>query len=173
MVKELKFVKNIVTKTADAIIAESGVEMKYLVGTMIEVPRAAITADEIAQEAEFFSFGTNDLTQMGFGFSRDDAGKILDAYYDKKILEKDPFASLDQDGIGQLVQIAVELGQEDPSRHQAGHLRRAWRRPGLCGILPQDRPELCVLLPLPRAHRPSGSCSGRGEIPQKLNVLIE
>ena len=112
MVKELKFVKNIVTKTADAIIAESGVEMKYLVGTMIEVPRAAITADEIAQEAEFFSFGTNDLTQMGFGFSRDDVGKILNAYYDKKILEKDPFASLDQDGIGQLVQIAVEKGKK-------------------------------------------------------------
>ena len=112
MVQELKFVKNIVTKTADAIIAESGVEMKYLVGTMIEVPRAAITADEIAQEAEFFSFGTNDLTQMGFGFSRDDVGKILNAYYDKKILEKDPFASLDQDGIGQLVQIAVEKGKK-------------------------------------------------------------
>ena len=112
MVKERKFVKNIVTKTADAIIAESGVEMKYLVGTMIEVPRAAITADEIAQEAEFFSFGTNDLTQMGFGFSRDDVGKILNAYYDKKILEKDPFASLDQDGIGQLVQIAVEKGKK-------------------------------------------------------------
>ena len=112
MVKELKFVKNIVTKTADAIIAESGVEMKYLVGTMIEVPRAAITADEIAQEAEFFSFGTNDLTQMGFGFSRDDVGKILNAYYDKKILEKVPFASLDQDGIGQLVQIAVEKGKK-------------------------------------------------------------
>ena len=91
---------------------ESGVAMKYLVGTMIEVPRAAITADEIAQEAEFFSFGTNDLTQMGFGFSRDDVGKILNAYYDKKILEKDPFASLDQDGIGQLVQIAVEKGKK-------------------------------------------------------------
>ncbi len=112
MISELKFVKNIVVKTADAIIAESGVEMKYLVGTMIEVPRAAVTADEIAQEAEFFSFGTNDLTQMGFGFSRDDVGKILNAYYDKKIMERDPFASLDQDGVGQLVKMAVEKGRQ-------------------------------------------------------------
>ena len=112
MVSELKFVKNVVTKTADEIIAQSGVEMKYLVGTMIEIPRAAVTADEIAQEAEFFSFGTNDLTQMGFGFSRDDVGKILNAYYDKKIMERDPFASLDQDGIGQLVKMAVEKGKK-------------------------------------------------------------
>ncbi|RHO54081.1 pyruvate, phosphate dikinase [Ruminococcaceae bacterium AM07-15] len=112
MVNELKFVKNVVTKTADEIIAQSGVEMKYLVGTMIEIPRAAVTADEIAQEAEFFSFGTNDLTQMGFGFSRDDVGKILNAYYDKKIMERDPFASLDQDGIGQLVKMAVEKGKK-------------------------------------------------------------
>ena len=112
MINELKFVKNIVVKTADAIIAESGVEMKYLVGTMIEVPRAAVTADEIAQEAQFFSFGTNDLTQMGFGFSRDDVGKILNAYYDKKIMERDPFASLDQDGVGQLVKMAVEKGRK-------------------------------------------------------------
>ena len=112
MVNELKFVKNVVTKTADEIIAQSGVEMKYMVGTMIEIPRAAVTADEIAQEAEFFSFGTNDLTQMGFGFSRDDVGKILNAYYDKKIMERDPFASLDQDGIGQLVKMAVEKGKK-------------------------------------------------------------
>ena len=112
MVNELKFVKNVVTKTADEIITQSGVEMKYLVGTMIEIPRAAVTADEIAQEAEFFSFGTNDLTQMGFGFSRDDVGKILNAYYDKKIMERDPFASLDQDGIGQLVKMAVEKGKK-------------------------------------------------------------
>ncbi len=112
MVSELKFVKNVVTKTADEIIAQSGVEMKYLVGTMIEIPRAAVTADEIAQEAEFFSFSTNDLTQMGFGFSRDDVGKILNAYYDKKIMERDPFASLDQDGIGQLVKMAVEKGKK-------------------------------------------------------------
>ena len=111
-VKELAFVKKIVTDTADAIIAESGIDLKYLVGTMIEIPRAAITADEIAKEAEFFSFGTNDLTQMTFGFSRDDAGKFLDAYYDKKIYENDPFARLDQVGVGQLVKTAVELGRK-------------------------------------------------------------
>ena len=111
-VKELAYVKKIVTDTADAIIAESGVDLKYLVGTMIEIPRAAITADEIATEAEFFSFGTNDLTQMTFGFSRDDAGKFLDAYYDKKIYENDPFAKLDQNGVGKLVKTAVELGKK-------------------------------------------------------------
>jgi len=111
-VKELAFVKKIVTDTADAIIAEAGVELKYLVGTMIEIPRAAITADEIANEAEFFSFGTNDLTQMTFGFSRDDAGKFLDAYYEKKIYENDPFARLDQVGVGKLVETAVKLGKQ-------------------------------------------------------------
>ncbi len=110
-VKEFVFVKNIITTTADAIIAESGIDLKYLVGTMIEIPRAALTADEIAKEAEFFSFGTNDLTQMTFGFSRDDAGMFLDAYYDKKIYENDPFARLDQVGVGKLVKTAVELGK--------------------------------------------------------------
>ena len=111
-VKELKFVKDIVVKTADKIIADSGVQMKYEVGTMIEIPRAALLADEIAGEAEFFSFGTNDLTQMTFGFSRDDAGKFLDYYYDNKIYEQDPFAHLDQRGVGKLVQTAVELGRK-------------------------------------------------------------
>ncbi len=110
-VKELAYVKKIVTETADAIIAESGTKLDYLVGTMIEIPRAAITADEIAKEAEFFSFGTNDLTQMTFGFSRDDAGNFLDAYYEKKIYESDPFARLDQVGVGQLVKTAVKLGK--------------------------------------------------------------
>ena len=111
-VKELKYVKNVVTSTADAIIAESGVKLEYKVGTMIEIPRAALTADEIAKEAEFFSFGTNDLTQMTFGFSRDDAGKFLGAYYDKKIYEFDPFAKLDQVGVGRLVKMACELGRK-------------------------------------------------------------
>ncbi len=111
-VKELAFVKKIVTDTADAIIAEAGVDLKYLVGTMIEIPRAALTADEIATEAQFFSFGTNDLTQMTFGFSRDDAGKFLDAYYEKKIYENDPFARLDQNGVGKLVETAVKLGRQ-------------------------------------------------------------
>ncbi len=111
-VKELAFVKKIVTDTADAIIAEAGVDLTYLVGTMIEIPRAALTADEIATEAQFFSFGTNDLTQMTFGFSRDDAGKFLDAYYEKKIYENDPFARLDQNGVGKLVETAVKLGRQ-------------------------------------------------------------
>ena len=111
-VKELKYVKDIVTENADKLIAEAGIKMKYLVGTMIEIPRAALTADEIAKEAEFFSFGTNDLTQMTFGFSRDDAGKFLNAYYEKKIYENDPFARLDQKGVGKLVDMACKLGRQ-------------------------------------------------------------
>ena len=111
-VKELAFVKKIVVEIADKLIKDSGVDMKYSVGTMIEIPRAAVTADEIAKEAEFFSFGTNDLTQMTFGFSRDDAGKFLDAYYAKKIYESDPFARLDQNGVGKLVEMAVKLGKQ-------------------------------------------------------------
>ena len=122
-VKELKFVKDIVVETADKIIKESGVDLKYEVGTMIEIPRAALTADEIAREAEFFSFGTNDLTQMTFGFSRDDAGKFLGYYYDNKIYESDPFAHLDQKGVGKLVKMAAELGRKTrPSIHM-----------GICG----------------------------------------
>ena len=111
-VKELKYVKDIVTKTADKIIKEAGVDMKYHVGTMIEIPRAALTADEIAKEAEFFSFGTNDLTQMTFGFSRDDAAKFLGSYYEKKIYEFDPFARIDEKGVGKLVKMAATLGRE-------------------------------------------------------------
>ena len=122
-VKELKFVKDVVVKTADAIIAASGIDMKYEVGTMIEIPRAALTADEIAKEAQFFSFGTNDLTQMTFGFSRDDAGKFLNYYYENKIYESDPFAHLDQKGVGKLVDMAVKLGhQARPDIHM-----------GICG----------------------------------------
>ena len=117
-IKELKVVKKVVVETADAEIAAAGVEMKYEVGTMIEIPRAALTADQIATEAEFFCFGTNDLTQMTFGFSRDDAGKFLDAYYDAKIFESDPFAKLDQTGVGQLMEMAVEKGKKvRPSLH--------------------------------------------------------
>ena len=111
-VKELKYVKDIVVAVADEEIKAAGIEMKYQVGTMIEIPRAALTADQIAQQAEFFSFGTNDLTQMTFGFSRDDAGKFLGAYYDKKIYENDPFARLDQVGVGKLVAMAAKLGRE-------------------------------------------------------------
>ena len=117
-VKELKYVKDVVVATADAEIAAAGIEMKYEVGTMIEIPRAALTADQIATEAEFFCFGTNDLTQMTFGFSRDDAGKFLDAYYDAKIYESDPFAKLDQTGVGKLMETAIKLGKPvNPNLH--------------------------------------------------------
>ncbi len=122
-VKELKFVKDIVVKTANAEIAASGRELKYEVGTMIEIPRACLTADDIAKEAEFFCFGTNDLTQMTFGFSRDDAGKFLDAYYDTKIYESDPFARLDTTGVGKLMEMAVKLGKAE---RESLHL-------GICG----------------------------------------
>ena len=111
-VKELKYVKDVIVKTADALIKAAESDMKYMVGTMIEIPRAALTADDIAKEAQFFSFGTNDLTQMTFGFSRDDAGKFLKSYYDTKIYESDPFARLDQTGVGKLVQMAAKLGRE-------------------------------------------------------------
>ena len=117
-VKELKFVKNVVVETADAEIAAANSDLKYEVGTMIEIPRAALTADEIAKEADFFCFGTNDLTQMTFGFSRDDAGKFLGAYYDKKIFENDPFAKLDQVGVGKLMEMAIKLGKPvNPKLH--------------------------------------------------------
>ena len=117
-VKELAFVKKTVVETADALIKAAGSSMKYLVGTMIEIPRAALTADEIAKEADFFSFGTNDLTQMTFGFSRDDAGKFLDSYYSNKIYESDPFARLDQIGVGRLVAMACKLGRSaNPDLH--------------------------------------------------------
>ena len=117
-IKELKYVKNFVVETADAEIAAAGTDLKYEVGTMIEIPRAALTADDIAKEAEFFCFGTNDLTQMTYGFSRDDAGKFLDAYYDAKIFENDPFAKLDQTGVGKLMELAVDLGKKvRPTMH--------------------------------------------------------
>ena len=119
-VKELKFVKNIICETADALIKEAGIDMKYHVGTMIEIPRAALLADEIAKEAEFFSFGTNDLTQMTFGFSRDDAGKFLPSYYETKIFEEDPFKTLDQNGVGKLVEMAVKLGRSTRSDLHVG-----------------------------------------------------
>ncbi len=117
-VKELKYVKKVVVETADAVIAEAGSDLKYEVGTMIEIPRAALTADEIAANADFFCFGTNDLTQMTYGFSRDDAGKFLDAYYDRKIFENDPFAKLDQTGVGKLMEMAIQLGKPvNPNLH--------------------------------------------------------
>ena len=117
-IKELKYVKNVVVETADREIADAASDLKYQVGTMIEIPRAALTADEIAKEADFFCFGTNDLTQMCYGFSRDDAGKFLNAYYDAKVFENDPFAKLDQSGVGKLMEITIKLGKPvNPDLH--------------------------------------------------------
>ena len=117
-VKELKNVKDVVVKTADEEIAKAGSDIKYEVGTMMEIPRACLTADDIAKEADFFCFGTNDLTQMTFGFSRDDSGKFLEAYYKSKIFESDPFARLDQNGVGRLMDMAVKLGKPvNPKLH--------------------------------------------------------
>ena len=117
-VKELKYVQSVVVATADAEIAAAGVDLKYEVGTMIEIPRACLTADDIAANADFFCFGTNDLTQMTYGFSRDDAGKFLGAYYDAKIFENDPFAKLDTTGVGKLMNMAVTLGRPvNPKLH--------------------------------------------------------
>ena len=127
---------------------------------MIELPRAALVADEIAKEAQFFSFGTNDLTQTTFGFSRDDINKVLPTYLEEGILKQDPFAVLDQEGVGQLIKMATERGRKDPSRPESRHLRRARRRAVIGGVLPQGRTELRVLLALPRADgAPGGSAS--------------
>jgi pyruvate,orthophosphate dikinase len=117
---ELKYCKAVITKVADELINKAGIELPYKIGTMIEIPRAALRADVIAKEAEFFCFGTNDLTQMTFGFSRDDAGKFLGAYYDKKIFENDPFAKLDQVGVGKLMKMAVEDGKATRPRLHCG-----------------------------------------------------
>ena len=119
-IKELQYVKSFVVKTADELIKNSGVNLKYKVGTMIEIPRAALTADEIAKDAEFFSFGTNDLTQMTFGFSRDDAGKFLESYYKNSIYEQDPFSRLDEKGVFKLIKLAVELGRKTRSNLKVG-----------------------------------------------------
>ena len=145
-VKELKFVKDVVVATADRLIEEAGVDMKYHVGTMIEIPRAALTADEIATEAEFFSFGTNDLTQMTFGFSRDDAGKFLDCLLRQQDLRVRSVRHAGPEGRRQAGGDGRRAGPRHPSGHQAGHLRRARRRSRLRRVLPQGRPELCLLL---------------------------
>ena len=159
-IKELKYVKKFVVETADAEIAAAGSDLKYEVGTMIEIPRAALTADEIAKEAEFFCFGTNDLTQMTFGFSRDDAGKFLDAYYDAKIFENDPFAKLDQNGVGKLMEMALKLGKPVRPITSLRYLWRARRRSIFRRVLQQDRTGLCFLLTVPCTDRSSGSSTG-------------
>ena len=140
-VKELRDQKAIVDRVAAEVMKEQGVKIKYLVGTMIEVPRGAMTADEIAAEAQFFSFGTNDLTQLTFGFSRDDIGKFLGAYQDKKILDKDPFATIDTVGVGQLVAMGVRRGAR-AARPQDRHLRRARRRSVVDPLLREGRARL-------------------------------
>ena len=160
-VKELKYVKDVVCKTADALIQAAGSQMHYKVGTMIEIPRAALTADEVATEAEFFSFGTNDLTQMTFGFSRDDAGKFLSDYYAKKIYESDPFARLDQTGVGKLVKMAADLGRQTRPDIKLGICGEHGGDPSSVRVLPQGGPDLCVLLALPCAHRTAGRGAGR------------
>ena len=168
---ELKYVKNIVVKTAELVKTERNSKLDYKVGTMIEIPRAALTADEIATEAEFFSFGTNDLTQMTFGFSRDDAGKFLEDYYTKGVFESDPFAHVDEKGVGKLMEIASELGRKTRPRHQTRHLRRTRRRPGFGHVLPQDRPELRIMLTVPRASCTFGGSTGGSNF-QKIVLLL-
>ena len=155
-VKELANQEKLVRATAEAVMKEQGVKFDYLVGTMIEVPRGAITADEIAAVAEFFSFGTNDLTQMTLGVSRDDAARFLIPYVEREIYAKDPFEVIDRDGVGQLMRMAVERGRKTRPGDQARHLRRARRRPLVGRVLPPHRPELRQLLALPGAHRPAG-----------------
>ena len=131
-----------------------------MVGTMIELPRAALTADQIAEEAEFFSFGTNDLTQTTFGISRDDINNFLPAYLKLGIFKQDPFATLDQAGVGQLVKMAVAKGRNTRPNAEGRHLRRAWRRSRVRQVLPQDRPQLRLLLALPPAHGAAGGGAG-------------
>ena len=160
LVKELRDQKAIVDRVAAESMKEQGVKIKYLVGTMIEVPRGAVTADEIAQEAQFFSFGTNDLTQLTFGFSRDDAGKFLRVYQEKKILERDPFASIDTVGVGAARAHGVEKGRKARPRPQARHLRRARRRPVVDPLLRQGGARLRELLAVPRARRAPGGRAG-------------
>ena len=151
--RELDLQVEVVHRVAKEVMAEKKVKLDYMVGTMIEIPRGALTADEIAQTAEFFSFGTNDLTQTCLGMSRDDSGSFLPPYQELEIVKTNPFASIDQAGVGQLMKIAVEKGQQNPSGHEDGHLRRTRRRSRLREILPQTRPHLRELLAVPCARR--------------------
>ena len=159
-VNELTTIKKDLEETAKAVESEQGVEIPYSFGTMIEVPRGALTADEIAKEAEFFSFGTNDLTQMTFGFSRDDSDKFLKPYVERKILPGDPFESIDRKGVGQLMQIAIDKAKTVRPNIKLGICGEHGGDPELGGVLPRDRPELRVLLALPRAHRPPRGGAG-------------
>ena len=173
-VKELAFTKTEMLEELALVNKEQGTDFICPIGTMIEIPRAAITADKVATEAEFFSFGTNDLTQMGFGYSRDDSGSFLPEYVAKKILEDDPFQSLDQEGIGELVQDRLRKGPRHPPRHPAGRLRRARRRPPLGQVLPPRGPGLRQLQPLPCAHRhPRGRPGGAGAVAIRISYSVK
>ncbi len=166
LVKELDFVKARIDAVAATVFGETGATMEYLVGTMIELPRAAIRAGAIAEKAEFFSFGTNDLTQTTFGISRDDAASFLETYRQKGVMERDPFVSLDTEGVGELVRMAAERGRAARPELKLGHMRRAWRRSGLDPLLRRGRARLCLLLALPRADRPAGGRAGGGGTPR-------
>ena len=156
--KELDLQIEVVHKAAREVQAEQKVKLNYLVGTMIEVPRGALTADEIAQSAEFFSFGTNDLTQTGLGMSRDDSGSFLGTYTELEIMKKNPFATIDQAGVGQLVDIAVDERPCEPAGHQAGDLRRTRRRSLVDSLLREGRPRLRELLAVSCAGGAPGGC---------------
>ena len=159
--KELDLQVEVVHRVAKEVMAEQKVKLDYMVGTMIEIPRGALTADEIAQTAQFFSFGTNDLTQTCLGMSRDDSGSFIPPYQENEIIKTNPFASIDQTGVGELMKIAVEKGNAAPPWHQAGHLRRTRWRPELGEVLPQARPDLRELLAVPRARGAAGRGPGR------------
>ena len=160
-VNELKAVRSNLERVAKQVTESSGETIDYMFGTMIEIPRAALTSDEIAEEAEFFSFGTNDLTQMTFGFSRDDSDKFLKPYVAQKILPGDPFESIDQSGVGKLMEISVDLAKKVRPNIKLGICGEHGGEPASRGLLPRDRPELRLLLPLPRPHRASGGGPGQ------------
>ena len=160
-VKELENQKAIVVRVAEEVLAKAGVKnLKYYVGTMIEIPRAALTADLVAKEADFFSFGTNDLTQTTMGLSRDDYTRFQKDYEKAKIFDHDPFAVLDQEGVGKLIEYAVKLGRAAAPGSGGRHLRRAWRRAELGDVLLPGGNELCVLLAVPCADRQAGGGAG-------------
>ena len=161
--KELDLQVEIVHRVAQEVMKETGKKFPYSVGTMIEVPRGALTADEIAETAEFFSFGTNDLTQTCLGMSRDDSGSFLPSYQTLEIIKANPFASIDTTGVGQLMKIGVDKGRKHQARPEDRHLRRTRRRPLVRHVLPPDRPELRQLLAVPRAHRPPRRGPGGAE----------
>ena len=162
MMKEMENQSAIIRQVAEQVFKEKGTRIEYMVGTMIELPRACSVADQIASDAEFFSFGTNDLTQTAYGFSRDDISKFLPAYIERGILKSDPFATIDQEGVGELMQIAVKKGRKTRLEPEDRHLRRTWRRSGVGGVLPQDRIELCFMLALSRAYCAAGGSTGSG-----------